>query len=264
MELSFNWLSQYVDHGATVDEVAARLTAAGLAVEGMEERGGDYLLDVDVTTNRPDCMNHLGLAREVAVVFDKPLDVPDARPEELAKRTADEVTLTLEDPVGCSRYVARLVEGVEVGPSPEWLVERLESIGQRPINNIVDITNFVLWETGQPIHAFDFDKLRGRAIVVRRAQGGELLVTLDGERRELGPEVLVIADAERAVALAGIMGGLETEVTESTKNVLIESAHFDPRVIRAGAKRLDLHTDASHRFERGADPGTCLDAATRV
>ncbi|MGB6992593.1 MAG: phenylalanine--tRNA ligase subunit beta [Thermoanaerobaculia bacterium] len=264
MELSFNWLSQYVDHGATVDEVAARLTAAGLAVEGMEERGGDYLLDVDVTTNRPDCMNHLGLAREVAVVFDKPLDVPDARPEELAKRTADEVTLTLEDPVGCSRYVARLVEGVEVGPSPEGLVERLESIGQRPINNIVDITNFVLWETGQPIHAFDFDKLRGRAIVVRRAQGGELLVTLDGERRELGPEVLVIADAERAVALAGIMGGLETEVTESTKNVLIESAHFDPRVIRAGAKRLDLHTDASHRFERGADPGACLDAATRV
>jgi phenylalanyl-tRNA synthetase beta chain len=264
MELSFNWLSQYVDHGATVDEVAARLTAAGLAVEGMEERGGDYLLEVDVTTNRPDCMNHLGLAREVAVVFDKPLDVPDARPEEVAKHTADEVTVTLEDPVGCSRYVARLVEGVEVGPSPDWLVERLESIGQRPINNIVDITNFVLWETGQPIHAFDFDKLRGRAIVVRRAQGGELLVTLDGERRELGPEVLVIADAERAVALAGIMGGLETEVTESTKNVLIESAHFDPRVIRTGARRLDLHTDASRRFERGADPGACLDAATRV
>jgi phenylalanyl-tRNA synthetase beta chain len=264
MELSFDWLSQYVDHGATVAEVAKRLTAAGLAVEGMEERGGDFLLDVDVTTNRPDCMNHLGLAREVAVVFDKPLDVPDAHPEELAKRTEDEVTVTLEDPVGCPRYVARLVEGVEVGPSPDWLVERLESIGQRPINNIVDITNFVLWETGQPIHAFDFDKLRGRAIVVRRAQGGELLVTLDGERRELGPEVLVIADAERAVALAGIMGGLETEVTETTKNVLIESAHFDPRVIRAGAKSLDLHTDASHRFERGADPGACLDAATRV
>jgi phenylalanyl-tRNA synthetase beta chain len=264
MELSFNWLSQYVDHGASVAEVAERLTAAGLAVEGMEERGGDYLLDVDVTTNRPDCMNHLGLAREVAVLFDKPLLVPEAEPEELAKSTADEVTVKLEDPVGCPRYVARLVEGVEVGPSPEWLVDRLESIGQRPINNIVDITNFVLWETGQPIHAFDFDTLRGRAIVVRRGQGGELLVTLDGERRELGPEVLVIADSERAVALAGIMGGLETEVTESTKNVLIESAHFDPRVIRAGAKSLDLHTDASHRFERGADPGACLDAATRV
>jgi phenylalanyl-tRNA synthetase beta chain len=264
MELSFDWLSQYVDHGATVAEVAERLTAAGLAVEGMEERDGDYLLDVDVTTNRPDCMNHLGLAREVAVLFDKPLLVPDADPEELAKSTADEVTVTLEDPVGCSRYVARLVEGIEVGPSPEWLVERLESIGQRPINNIVDITNFVLWETGQPIHAFDFDTLGGKAIVVRRAQGGELLVTLDGERRELGPQVLVIADTERAVALAGIMGGLETEVTESTKNVLIESAHFDPRVIRAGAKSLDLHTDASHRFERGADPGACLDAATRV
>ncbi len=264
MELSFNWLSQYVDHGATLAEVAERLTAAGLAVEAIEERDGDYLLDVDVTTNRPDCMNHLGLAREVAVVFDKPLDLPDAHPEELAKRTEDEVTVTLEDPVGSPRSVARLVEGVEVGPSPDWLEERLESIGQRPINNIVDITNFVLWETGQPIHAFDFDKLRGRAIVVRRAQGGELLVTLDGERRELGPQVLVIADAERAVALAGIMGGLETEVTESTKNVLIESAHFDPRVIRDGAKSLDLHTDASHRFERGADPGACLDAATRV
>jgi phenylalanyl-tRNA synthetase beta chain len=261
---SFDWLCRYVDPEADVSAVAERLTAAGLAVEGIEPRGGDFLLDVDVTTNRPDCMNHLGLAREVAVAFGKPLKVPDANPSESRIATSEWATVELDDAVGCPRYVARVVQGVQGGPSPDWLVEHLESLGMRSINNIVDISNFVLWELGQPTHAFDLDKLSERRIVVRRGVGGETLVTLDGERRELDAEMLVIADADRAVAVAGVMGGMDSEVTAETVNILLESAHFDPVRVRETAKRLGLHTDASHRFERGADPEVCRMAADRV
>jgi len=245
MLFSFEWLCEYVDPEADVSTVAERLTAAGLAVEGMERRGDDSLLDVDVTTNRPDCMNHLGLAREVAVAFDKPLELPEAKSPESAKPTSDAAVVELEDALGCPRYVARVVEGVKVGPSPDWLVAHLEGLGMRSINNIVDISNFVLWELGQPTHAFDLDKLAEGRIVVRRGLGGETLVTLDGERRELDPEMLVIADAERAVAVAGVMGGLDSEVTSETVSILLESAHFDPARVRETAKRLGLHTDAS-------------------
>ncbi len=264
MLFSFDWLRQYVDPGADVSTVAERLTAAGLAVEGIEQRGGDALLDVDVTTNRPDCMNHLGLAREVAVAFERPLETPAVKTAESARAVSDAASVELEDSLGCPRYVARVIEGVKVGPSPDWLVERLEGLGMRSINNIVDISNFVLWELGQPTHAFDLDKLAERRIVVRRALGGETLVTLDGERRALDPEMLVIADADTAVALAGVMGGLDSEVTSETVNILIESAHFDPVRVRETARRLGLHTDASHRFERGADPEVCRRAADRV
>ena len=263
MELSRNWLAHYVELPESAEELAAGLTAAGHAVEGMTERGDDLLLDVDVTTNRPDCMSHFGLAREVAAIFGRELTPPESACAESAEATADHVAVELADG-DCRRYVARLVRGVTVGPSPPWLARRLESIGQRPINNVVDVTNFVLWETGQPIHAFDFAKVTGGRIVVRAAGEGETLVTLDGERRELDPEVLVIADAERPVALAGIMGGLETEVGEGSTDVLVESAHFDPRRTRRGAGRLGMHTDASHRFERGADFDACRWAADRV
>ena len=264
MEFSFDWIRQYVESGEGAPEVAARLTAAGLAVEGQEPRGDDVIFDVDVTTNRPDCMNHLGLAREVATLVGKPLLFPDMDITETDSPTADAAKVEIEDPVGCPRYVARVIKGIKVGPSPKWLVERLASIGQRPINNVVDITNFVLWELGQPIHAFDLQKLAESTLIVRRAQEGERLTTLDGEDRKLGPEILVIADAQRAVALAGIMGGLETEVTDTTTDILIESAHFDPTRVRLGAAALGMHTDANHRFERGADPEICRVAADRV
>jgi len=264
MLFSFDWLRQYVDPEADVSMVAERLTAAGLAVEGIEQRGGDALLDVDVTTNRPDCMNHLGLAREVAVAFEKPLETPAVKTAESARAVSEVASVELGDSLGCPRYVARVIEGVKVGPSPDWLVARLEGLGMRSINNIVDISNFVLWELGQPTHAFALDKLAERRIVVRRALGGETLVTLDGERRALDPEMLVIADADTAVALAGVMGGLDSEVTSETVNILIESAHFDPVRVRETARRLGLHTDASHRFERGADPEVCRRAADRV
>jgi len=268
MIYSRNWLGQYVELPDDVAALAAGLTAVGLAVEGVEERDDDVLLDVDVTTNRPDAMNHLGLAREIAVHWNRPLQPPETAPAEAAEETAAAVAVELADPEGCPRYVARVVRGVTVGPSPAWLQQRLTAIGLRPINNVVDITNFVLWETGQPLHAFDLAKLAqadGKAkIVVRRAAAGERLVTLDEEERTLSPEVLVIADAERAVALAGIMGGLASEVTTATRDVLIESAHFDRRRVRLGARELSMHTDASHRFERGADPGGCRWAADRA
>ncbi len=263
MEFSSNWLGRYVELPESTDELAAKLTAAGLAVEGIERRNGDVLLDLDVTTNRPDCMNHVGLAREIAVLFDRPLTWAPPQLTESDERTADAIEVELSTP-HCPDYVARVVRGIKVGPSPEWLRELLESIGQRSINNVVDITNFVLWETGQPIHAFDLAKISGAKIEVRYARRGETLTTLDEERRELTPEVLVIADAERPVALGGIMGGLDSEVTEATRDVLIESAHFDRTAVRLGARRLGMHTDASHRFERGADPSACRPAADRV
>ncbi len=264
MLFSRNWLGEYVELPDDLRELADGLTAVGMAVEGEEARGDDVLLDVDVTTNRPDCMCHLGLAREVAVYRGVELRHPDAGPDEADEAASDVVSVELQDPEGCPRYVARVIRGVKVGESPGWLKERLEAIGLRPINNVVDVTNFVLWEMGQPLHAFDLDEIAENRILVRRAGEGETLTTLDGEERELSPRVLVIADPRRAVALAGVMGGLDSEVTEGTTDVLLESAHFDRRRVRLGAGELGIHTDASHRFERGADPGACRRAANRA
>lgn len=263
MLFSRNWLAQYVDLPDDVDDLGARLTAAGFNLEGVETEGGDVRFDLEITTNRSDCMNHLGLARELAVIYDGRLEDPTAGATAIDTPLAG-VTVSIDDHADCPRYAARIVRGVEVGPSPDWLVERLEAIGQRSINNVVDVTNFVLWELGQPLHGFDLDTLAGAEIRVRRALAGELLVTLDGEKRELDEGVLVIADAERAVALAGIMGGFDTEVSDRTTDVLIESAHFEPLLVRRGARKLGLQTDASHRFERGTDPEICLAAATRA
>ncbi|HYO16954.1 MAG TPA: phenylalanine--tRNA ligase subunit beta [Thermoanaerobaculia bacterium] len=264
MEFSLSWLADYVDLPADPRDLARRLTNAGLAVEGMTAHGGDTVLDVEVTTNRPDCMNHFGLAREVAVLYDRSLRRPAAAPPETSEQIEDAARIVVEDFEGCPRYAARVVRGVTIGPSPEWLRKRLEAIGLRPINNVVDVTNFILWEMGQPLHAFDLAKLAQTTIVVRRARAGERLVTLDGQERELDPGMLVIADAERAVALAGVMGGQDSEVTESTRDILIESAHFDRRAVRTTARGLGMHTDASHRFERGADPELCAEAASRA
>lgn len=263
MLFSRNWLADYVDLPPD-EELARRLTFAGLAVEGQEPVGDDVVFDLDITTNRPDAMNHLGLAREVAVLTDQPLRCPETRTEEVAESAADRVEVILDDHQGCPRYVARVVRGVTVGESPEWLTRRLQAIGLRPINNVVDVTNFVLWETGQPLHGFDLDKLGGATVRVRRPEAGETLVTLDGEERELTPDMLIIADGERPVALAGVMGGLDSEVTPDTRDVLIESAHFDPVRVRRTAGALGMHTDASHRFERGADPEACRWAADRA
>jgi phenylalanyl-tRNA synthetase beta chain len=264
MKLSLDWIRDYVELPETPEELGRRLTQAGLAVEGTEEVGGGVVLDIEVTTNRPDCMNHFGLAREAAVLYGRPLRRPPAAPSEASETAERAASVTVEDPRGCPRYAARVVRGVRIGPSPEWLRRRLEAIGLRPINNVVDVTNFVLWELGQPLHAFDLAKLEGGRIVVRRARPGETLVTLDGQPRELAPEMLVIADAGRPVALAGVMGGADSEVTDATRDILLESAHFDRKSVRRTARALGLHTDASHRFERGADPEICAEAASRA
>jgi phenylalanyl-tRNA synthetase beta chain len=264
MEFSASWLADYVDLPSDVRDLQRRLTEAGLNVEGLSEHDGDTVLDVDITTNRPDCMNHFGLAREVAVIFGKPLRRPPASPAEADERSTDVARVVIEDFEGCPRFAARVIRGVKIGPSPDWLRRRLEAIGLRSINNVVDVTNFVLWELGQPLHAYDLAKVAGATLIARRARPGERLTTLDGQQRELDPEVLVIADAEQPVGVAGVMGGLDSEVTDSTTDVLLEGAHFDRRTVRIAARRFALHTDAKHRFERGADPEMCAEAVSRA
>jgi phenylalanyl-tRNA synthetase beta chain len=211
MEFSLAWLARYVDLPADPHQLARRLTAAGLAVEGVSAHGDDTLLDVDVTTNRPDCMNHFGLAREAATILGAPLRRPPATPVEGPEPVGDAARVTVEDAEGCPRFAARVVRGVRIGPSPDWLRGRLEAIGLRSINNVVDVTNFILWELGQPLHAYDLARLAGGALVARRARAGERLTTLDGVERSLDPEILVIADDERPVGLGGVMGGLDSE-----------------------------------------------------
>ena len=235
----------------------------GLAIDAVEERNGDFVLDVEVPSNRPDCLSHLGIAREVSVIESGNLNEPSGKPANSSGRIESLTSVSIEDADLCPRYAARVVRGVKIAPSPDWLVKRLEEIGQRPINNVADITNYVLHELGQPLHAFDLAKLREHRIVVRRARQGEKLTTLDGVERTLDSDMLVIADASQPVALAGIMGGEESEISNATVDVLIESAYFDPDSVRRTARKLGMDTEASRRFERGADRENVLRAQTR-
>jgi phenylalanyl-tRNA synthetase beta chain len=253
MRLSLAWLRDHLEGQTAADGLAEKLTTAGMNVELRDGAGDDEIWDVDVAANRPDAMNHRGLAREAAAAGCgtlKPLALglaeSKAKAGELAK-------VTVEDAIGCPRYCARVVRGVKLGASPAWLAERLERCGIRPINNIVDATNYVLLDVGQPLHAFDLARLNGHEIRVRRARPGERITTLDGVERTLAAEDLVIADASRPVAVAGVMGSANSEIGPATKDVLIESAYFDARAVRGSARRLGLKTEASHRFERGAD-----------
>src|SRR5690606_4888023 len=223
---------------------------------------GDAVLDVAVTPNRPDATSHLGVARDVAALLDLPLLLPEV--DEPTTEGEASFSVEIEDPEGCPRYVGLVVRGVRVGPSPGWLADRLRAVGLRPINNVVDVTNYVLHEMGQPLHAFDLARLAGPRIVVRRSRPGEVLTTLDDQERKLPAGTLLICDAEKPVAVAGVMGGADSEVTETTTDVLIESAYFDPVSIRKAAKALGLQTDASYRFERGVDPTAQLRAAARA
>jgi len=253
MNISYNWLRELVEFSLSPRDLAARLTMVGLAVDGVEEAGDDFVLEIDLTSNRPDCLSHLGVAREVAAIVGGTVRPPDVRAVRAEGQSADFASVVIEDPDLCPRYAARVVRGVKIGPSPEWLARRLQAIGQRPINNVADITNFVMHELGQPLHAFDLARLDGGRVVVRRARAGEKLKTLDGVERALAPETLVIADASRPSAVAGVMGGEESEISETTADVLIESAYFDPLSVRRTSKALGLSTEASYRFERGTD-----------
>jgi phenylalanyl-tRNA synthetase beta chain len=225
---------------------------------------GETVLDVEITPNRGDWVSLLGMAREVRASFGGTLRLPDTAPPETGAPAAGAVTIAVEDRGGCARYAGRVVRRVRVGPSPDWLARRLEAAGFRTVNNVVDITNLVMLEFGQPLHAFDLARLRGRSVRVRAAEAGEKLRTLDGHLRELARGDLVIADAEGAVAVAGVMGGADSEVSEATREILLESAYFDPARVRRTAKRLGLASDASYRFERGVDPDGQVRAVDRA
>ncbi len=254
MIVSWNWLADYLKLEMSPAEVAHRLAMAGLNHESTETVGDDLAIDLEVTSNRPDCLGHLGVAREIAVLWDQELKIPDPRPRESKTAASDLTKVEIQCPELCPRYVARVIRGIKVGPSPEWLARRLQTLGIAVISNIVDITNYVLMECGQPLHAFDFAKLHGHQIIVRDARPGELFTAIDHRTYPLQPGMCVIADADRAVALGGVMGGADTEVEAETADVLIEAADFSPLSIRSTARATRLHSPSSYRFERGVDP----------
>src|SRR6266550_5935540 len=251
MKLSPHWLRDFVDFKADYRRLADELTLAGIAVEGISGEGDNTVFDMEITTNRPDAMNHYGVAREISALYDLPLRT--IQPKLPATKGASDVTIDIQAPELCPRFTAQEIRGATVKPSPEKIASRLALLDQRPISNAVDATNYVLWESGKPTHVFDLDLLEGRKLVIRKARAGETLKTLDGIERKLTTEDLVVADAKKPVGLAGVMGGYDTMITEKTRNILIESAWWDPATVRRMSKRHGIHTDASHRFERGAD-----------
>jgi phenylalanyl-tRNA synthetase beta chain len=267
MKVPLPWLKEFVDVPGTADEIARTMSVRGFAVEGVEHRESlsaeasakaDAVIDFEVTANRPDCMSIVGMAREVATAYELPLKAgaETSRGASLhgsPEREASDIDIVLDAPDLCPRY-AGAVADVTVGDSPSWMQDRLQACGIRPISNIVDITNYVLLELGQPMHAFDLARIRGGQIRVRKARAGESLKTLDGQVRTLTANMLAIADAERAIAVAGVMGGADSEVGNGTQAIVFESAYFNPLSVRRTSKALGLKTEASMRFERGADP----------
>jgi phenylalanyl-tRNA synthetase beta chain len=285
MKLSSQWIREFVELPVDDRQLAEDLTSIGIAVEGISGEGPNTVFEMEIGTNRPDAMNHYGVAREAAAVYKVALKSTEAPTAEAADSssahggTAEAVpsrksdgnssfVIAIEDRGGCARYTAQIIRGVKIKSSSEKVAKRLALVDQRAINNAADASNYTLWEMGHPTHAFDLDLLEGGKIIVRRARQGETLKTLDGIDRKLSPDDLIIADAHRPVALAGVMGGFDTMITDKTKNILVESAWFDPVVVRKTAKRHGLHTDASHRFERGADyaatPLACALVAQRI
>jgi len=266
VKTTIEWLRELVDFDLSPEELAERLTLAGLETEGIETREGETVLELETTSNRPDHLGAIGIAREISWICDSPLRAPETSYPTIAshrgKRLADLVHVEVHDRERCPRYIARLAVDVAVGPSAPWLRRRIEAIGLRSVNNVVDLSNYVLFEMGQPLHAFDFERISGGTIIVRRAALSESLTAIHGRELPLDREDLVIADAERAVALAGIMGGLESEVGESTTQILLESAWFEPVPVRRTSRRLALASDSSYRFERRVDP-LAVDIASR-
>jgi phenylalanyl-tRNA synthetase beta chain len=257
MKILYNWLKDFVDPpwpAASPEEARARLSSVGIVVDVVEDSAAGPLFDVDLTTNRPDCMGHYGVAREVAAIYRTRLKPIQPKLREAAEKAKSATRVEIECPDLCARFTARVLRGVKVGPSPEWLRQRLEALGQQSINNVVDATNYVMLELGHPLHAFDFDTLAEKRIVVRRPRPGEKIRTLDDVERQLSPEMCMVCDAARPVGIGGVMGGAATEISLFSTNVLLECAWFDPISIRHTAKALGLRTEASTRFERGADP----------
>src|SRR5438477_5270250 len=281
MKLSAQWIRDFVDLTVDNDRLAEALINAGISVEGISGSGADTVFEMEIGTNRPDAMNHYGVAREAAAIYDLPLKALDPKLPPAAKAassngpdaalkgrsSADQDSaypIIVEEPSLCPRFSARVIRGTRIKPSAEKIAHRLQLLDQRPISNAVDATNYVLWEIVKPTHVFDLDLLEGGKIIVRKARHGEKLKTLDGVERKLTSEDLVVADAKKPVGLAGVMGGYDTMITDKTRNILIESAWWDPITVRKMSRRHGLHTDASHRFERGADFESTVLSCDRV
>jgi phenylalanyl-tRNA synthetase beta chain len=255
MKVVYNWLKEFVDVAAPAEEIASRLALSGTNVAGIENGAHGPVIDAEVSSNRPDCLGMLGIAREISAIYKLPLKFPAPKLAESGHRTSDAIAVQIDSPELCGRYTARVIRNVRIQPSPAWLKDRLAAAGTSSINNVVDITNYVMLELGNPIHAFDYDKVRDHKIVVRRTRPGEKMTTLDGIERLLEPNMPLVCDGDGSRAIgSGVMGGSETEISFSTKNVLVECAWFDPVSIRRATRFLKLHTEASTRFGRGADP----------
>lgn len=264
MKVLLSWLKEYVDIPQTVDELAERLPMLGLGMEHVERRGSDAVFDLELPANRGDLMCHVGVARELAAAHRSAVRLPATAARRDRTESADTVHVDVREPLLCPRFTAVLIADIRVGPSPEWLARRLEACGVRSINNVVDVTNYVMLELGQPMHAFDYDLLQGGGLIVRFAAAGERLTTLDGVTRTLDSRTLVVADATRAVGIGGIIGGAETEISASTRRVLLEAAIWDPPMIRRTAMRVGVRTESSARFERGVDIGGAETASSRA
>ncbi len=272
MKVVYNWLKDFVDVSAAPQELASRLALSGTNIGGVENGPHGAVIDAEVSSNRPDCLGHLGIAREVSALYKLPLKTVSPKPAGVSAKAGDAVKVEIRAPELCGRFTARVIRGVKIQPSPKWLKDRLEATGVASINNVVDVSNYVMLELGHALHAFDYDTVRNHTIVVRRAKPAEKIRTLDGIERQLAPDkerqlapdrerqldpgicMICDGDGSRAVGIGGIMGGSETEISFSTKNVLIECAWFEPVAIRRATRFLKLHTEASTRFGRGADP----------
>jgi len=266
MKVSYNWLKEFVNITASPDEIASRMALSGTNIASVEKGAHGAVIDAEITSNRPDCLGMLGIAREVGAVYRVPLNCPSPTPlESSSAKASDSISVQIDSPELCGRYTARVLRGLKIQPSPQWLKDRLEATGIASINNVVDITNFVMLELGNPMHAFDYDKVRDHRIVVRRAKPGEKLLTLDGTERQTEPNMPLVCDGDGSRAIgSGVMGGASTEISFSTKNILLECAWFEPVSIRRAARFLRLHTEASMRFGRGADPEMAETASRRA
>ncbi|MCA9299769.1 MAG: phenylalanine--tRNA ligase subunit beta, partial [Phycisphaerales bacterium] len=252
MDISLEWLNSYLTTPVGAEEAEEALTHAGFPIEETRPLDGDTFMDVEITSNRGDCLSHLGLAREIAASTGNALKPPAFTSP--SSHGSSSLTLVNDEPGVCPRFTAQVIRGVRVGPSPDWLVRRLDAVGQRSINNVVDVTNYLTLEYGQPAHVFDLGRLEGSTLRIRFATEGEALTTLDGKKRTLKATDLVVADGGRAQSLAGVIGGADSEVTNDTTDVVLEVACWDPVTIRTAARRLDIRTDAGYRFERGVHP----------
>ncbi|MCL5407596.1 MAG: phenylalanine--tRNA ligase subunit beta [Patescibacteria group bacterium] len=251
MKISYNWLKDYVEIEKTPEELASDLSSFGFTLESLKKIGNDFVLDLEINPNRGDCLSVLGIAREVAALYK--YKVRSMKYEVSEEEIDKDVKIVISDPKICPRFTARIIDNLEIKPSPKWLQERLMAYGFRPINNLVDITNYVMVAMGQPLHAFDLGKIKNGQMNIRLANDGEELMTLDGKNRKLLKDTIVISDDEKIYDLAGIMGGFASEVDEKTKTIVLQGAVFDPVLIRRSSKKLAHTTDASYRYERGVD-----------